>query len=89
MKETELKRQQRTGISQCYGSGWIRAFSPIRFRTLNQHFCPIRTQEKKFDPNPGKNPDQNTSLHTRVVDLNTLNLDPDPGFWPNLDPDPG
>ena len=24
-----------------------------------------------------------------VVDSNTLNLDPDPGFWPNLDPDPG
>ena len=24
-----------------------------------------------------------------VVDPNTLNLDPDPGFWPNLDPDPG
>ena len=23
-----------------------------------------------------------------VVDPNTLNLDPDPGFWPNLDPDP-
>ena len=25
------------------------------------------------------------------MDLNTLNLDPDPnpGFWPNLDPDPG
>ena len=24
-----------------------------------------------------------------VVDPNTLNLDPDPGFWPNLDPDLG
>ena len=24
-----------------------------------------------------------------VVDPNTLNLDPDPEFWPNLDPDPG
>ena len=24
-----------------------------------------------------------------VVDPNTLNLDPDPGFWLNLDPDPG
>ena len=24
-----------------------------------------------------------------VVDPNTLNLDPDPGFWPNLDSDPG
>ena len=23
-----------------------------------------------------------------VVDPNTFNLDPDPGFWPNLDPDP-
>ena len=22
-----------------------------------------------------------------VVDPKTLNLDPDPGFWPNLDPD--
>ena len=28
-------------------------------------------------------------LLTSVVDPNTLNLDPDPGFWPNLDPDPG
>ena len=27
-------------------------------------------------------------LVTSVVDPNTLNLDPDPGFWPNLDPDP-
>ena len=26
---------------------------------------------------------------TSVVDPNTLNLDPDPGFWLNLDPDPG
>ena len=25
---------------------------------------------------------------TSVVDPNTFNLDPDPGFWPNLDPDP-
>ena len=23
------------------------------------------------------------------MDPNTLNLDPDPRFWPNLDPDPG
>ena len=23
-----------------------------------------------------------------VVDPNTLNLDPDPGFWPYLNPDP-
>ena len=23
------------------------------------------------------------------MDPNTLNLDPDPGFWPNLNPDPG
>ena len=28
-------------------------------------------------------------LPTSVVDPNTLNLDPDPGFWPNWDPDPG
>ena len=28
-------------------------------------------------------------LCSSVVDPNTLNLDPDPGFWPNLDPDPG
>ena len=30
-------------------------------------------------------------IMTSVVDPNTLNLDPDPGFWPNLDsgPDPG
>ena len=25
-------------------------------------------------------------LTISVVDPNTLNLDPDPGFWPNLDP---
>ena len=24
-----------------------------------------------------------------TVDPNTLNLDPDPGFWSDLDPDPG
>ena len=24
-----------------------------------------------------------------VVDPNSLNLDPDPEFWPNLDSDPG
>ena len=28
-------------------------------------------------------------LITSVVDPNTLNLDPDPGFLPNLDPYPG
>ena len=27
-------------------------------------------------------------LSSCVVDPNTLNLDPDPGLWPNLDPDP-
>ena len=26
---------------------------------------------------------------TSVVHLNTLNLDPEPEFWPYLDPDPG
>ena len=26
---------------------------------------------------------------TSVVDLNILNLDPDPKVWPNLDADPG
>ena len=26
---------------------------------------------------------------TSVVDPNTFNFDPDPGFWPNLDLDPG
>ena len=34
-----------------------------------------------------------TALKSRVVDSiqnsNTLNLDLDPGYWPNLDPDPG
>ena len=30
------------------------------------------------------------NFFSSVVDPNTLNLDPDPGFfWPNLDPDPG
>ena len=28
------------------------------------------------------------TLKTSVVDPNTWNLDPDPGFWYNLDPDP-
>ena len=28
-------------------------------------------------------------LQNSVVNPNTLNLDPDPGFLPNLDPDPG
>ena len=33
----------------------------------------------------------NLGFKTSVVDPNTLNLDPDPGFWTNLDsdPDPG
>ena len=26
---------------------------------------------------------------TNAMDLNTLNLDPDPEFWSNLDSDPG
>ena len=30
-----------------------------------------------------------TGTGTNVVDPNTLNLDPDPGFWSNFDPDPG
>ena len=28
-------------------------------------------------------------ISVSVVDPNTMNLDPDPGFWTNLDPDPG
>ena len=28
------------------------------------------------------------TVNPSVVDPNTLNLDPDPEFWPNLDPDP-
>ena len=32
---------------------------------------------------------EKTQASISVVDPNTLNLDPDPGFWPNLDPDPG
>ena len=28
-------------------------------------------------------------VDSSVVDPNTLNLDLDPGFWPNLDSDPG
>ena len=32
-----------------------------------------------------------STIYSSVVDPNTLILDPDPGFWPNLvpDPDPG
>ena len=29
------------------------------------------------------------NIQSSDVDLNTLNLDPDLGFWPDLDPDPG
>ena len=32
--------------------------------------------------------DYENILKSSVVDPNTLNLDPDPGFWPNLYPDP-
>ena len=32
---------------------------------------------------------QNLSVFSSVVDPITLNLDPDPGFWPNLDTDSG
>ena len=31
----------------------------------------------------------NLKVKGSVVDPNTLNLDPDPGCWPNLDPDQG
>ena len=30
-----------------------------------------------------------TKVFYSVVDPNTVNLDPNPGVWPNLDPDPG
>ena len=30
-----------------------------------------------------------TGTVSNVVDPNTLNFNPDPGFWPNLHPDPG
>ena len=29
-----------------------------------------------------------TKVFYSVVDPNTVNLDPNPGFWPTLDPDP-
>ena len=29
------------------------------------------------------------NVDSNVVDPNTLNLDPDPGFWLNLNPDTG
>ena len=31
----------------------------------------------------------NKPITVSVMDTHTLNLDPDPGFWPNLDPNPG
>ena len=34
------------------------------------------------------NPSQVNLKKNRVVDPNTMTLDPDLGFWPNLDPDP-
>ena len=33
--------------------------------------------------------DHDPNYLASVVDPNTLNLDQDPGFWPNLDPDRG
>ena len=39
-------------------------------------------------PTPAPAPAIILTLKASVVDPNTLNLDPDPGFWPNLDPDP-
>ena len=32
--------------------------------------------------------DRKVKQTNSVVDPNTWNLDPDPGFWPNLDPGP-
>ena len=31
---------------------------------------------------------EGTYVETNVMDTNTLNLNPDPDFWPNMDPDP-
>ena len=55
-------------------------------------------EEEGVGPTLGRGLRQRTNrlLHTTehihrkssVVDTNTLNLDPDPEFWPNLDPDP-
>ena len=43
-------------------------------------FDQIRIRPKGSDPSG--------SGSATLVDPKTLNLDPDPGFWPNLDPDP-
>ena len=38
---------------------------------------------------PSSSPTGHHTYISSVVDPNTLNLDPDTEFWPNLDPDPG
>ena len=48
----------------------------VTISKANQHKNVLLISKRKYD-------------RTSVVDPNTLNLDPDPGFWPNLDPDPG
>ena len=83
-----------------FGSGyWIRFHleRKVCFRTasveklygfLNTSWtcgCSLVAHQTSGAEVPGSNP---TSPTISVVDLNTLNLDLDPGFWPNLDPDP-
>ena len=46
----------------------------VTISKANQHKNVLLISKRKYD-------------RTSVVDPNTLNLDPDPGFWPNFDPD--
>ena len=77
---------------QCFRSGSVAFWIRIRFRNTDpgtdynqtkvlfvsiHHLInwAVFNKKKKF------------IISSSVVDPNTLNLDPDPGFWPNLDPE--
>ena len=51
-----------------------------------QHWLPVNSLNLQATPRMIK---CHTILVTSVVDPNTLKLDPDPEFWPNLDPGRG
>ena len=49
----------------------------------------VQSKLRRQDNNYGGIDSFSHAWHCSVVDPNKLNLDPYPGFWPNLDPDPG
>ena len=59
-----------------------------------QYFCLVRAEkcwpgQASLGPHPAGSERGNTPFADSVGYPNTLNLDPDPGFWPNLDTDLG